>query len=82
MLNIVLKTEQMRQNQSSIMSQNDPLVIKGQQINIVDDFKYIRFYVGSTERYVRVRIGLADGQHLPKSILRSPMQTKLQDPSI
>ena len=69
----VQKTEQMRLNQSSILSQNDPLVIKGQQINIVDDFKYLGSYVGSTEHDVKVRIGFAWAAFAKvKSILRSP----------
>ena len=63
----------MRLNQSSILSPNDPLVIKGQRIKIVDDFKYLGSYVGSTERDVKVRIGLAWPAFAKvKSILRSP----------
>ena len=63
----------MRLNQSSILSPNDALVIKGQHINKVDDFKYLGSYVVSTERDVKFRLDL-HGQHLPKvkSILRSP----------
>ena len=49
----------MRLNQSSNLSPADPLTIKGQPINIVEDFKYLGSYVGSTERDVKVRIGLA-----------------------
>ena len=37
----VQKTEQMRLNQTTNLSPTDPLVIKGQPINIVDDFKYL-----------------------------------------
>ena len=36
--------------QSPILSTNEPLIIKGQQINIIDDFKYLGSYVGTTER--------------------------------
>ena len=48
----------MRLNQSFILSLIDPLVIKGQQISNVDDFKYLS-YVVSTERDLIVRIALA-----------------------
>ena len=69
----VQKTERMRLNQSYNLSLTDPLAIKGQPINIVDDLKYLGSYVGSTERDVKVRIGLARAA-LPKlkSIFRSP----------
>ena len=45
------KTEQMRLNQSPILSTNDPLfkeilTLEGQKRNIVDDFKYLESYVG------------------------------------
>ena len=40
----VQKTEQLRLDQSSILSQNDSLVIKSQQINIVNEFKYLGSY--------------------------------------
>ena len=36
----VQKTEQMRLNQPSNLSPTDPLTIKGQLINTVEDFKY------------------------------------------
>ena len=63
----------MRLNQSSNLSPTDPLTIKGQPINIVEDFKYLGSYVGSTERDVKVRIGLAWAAFSKiKSILRSP----------
>ena len=69
----VQKTEQMKLYQSSILSSNGPLVIKGQQINIVDDLKYLGSYVGSTEHDVKVRIGFAWAAFAKvKSILRSP----------
>ena len=56
-----------------MLSPNDPLVIKGQQINIVDDFKYLGSYEGSTEHDVKVRIGFAWTAFAKvKSILRSP----------
>ena len=51
---------------------NGPLVIKGQPLNKVDDFKYLGSYIGSTERDVKVRIGLAWAAFANvKSILRS-----------
>ena len=63
----------MRLKQSSNLSPTDPFVINGQLINIVDDFKYIGSYVGSTERDFKARIGLAwTGFAKLKSILRSP----------
>ena len=63
----------MRQNQSSNLSPNDTLVIKDQSIDIVDGFKSLGSYVGSTERDVKVRIGLAWVAFAKfKSILRSP----------
>ena len=69
----VQKTEQMRLNQSANLSPTDPLTIKGQPINIVEDFKYLGSYVGSTERDIKVRIGLAWAAFAKlKSILRSP----------
>ena len=37
----------------------DHLDINDQPINIVDDFKYLGFYVGSMEHDEQVRIGLA-----------------------
>ena len=49
----------MHLNQSSNLSLTDPLTIKGQPINIVEDFKNLGSYVGSTERDVEVWIGLA-----------------------
>ena len=58
-------------NQSSNLSPTDPLVIKGLPINIVDYFKYLGSYVGSTERDVKVRIGLKWAAFAKlKSILR------------
>ena len=74
----VQKAEQMRLNQSSNLSPTDPLAIKGQPINIVDDFKYL----GS---YVMLKFGLdSHGQHLPNSvnIKVTEGQTQLQDPFI
>ena len=62
----------MRPNQSSNLSPTDQLAIKGQQINIVVYFKYLGSYVGSTERDVKVRIGLALAAFAKlKSIIRS-----------
>ena len=46
-------------NKSDTFSTVNPLVINGQPINIVDDFKYIGSNVGSTEHNVQVGIGLA-----------------------
>ena len=63
----------MRLNQSSNLLPIDPLDKKGQSINIVDDLKYLGFSVRSTERDVKVRIGLARAAFAKfKSILRSP----------
>ena len=63
----------MRLNQSSFFSSNDPLIIKCQQINIVDDFKYLGSCVRSTEHDVKVRIRLAWAAFAKvKSIFRSP----------
>ena len=60
-------------NQSFNLSSTDPLAIKGQPINIVEDFKYLGSYIGSTELDVYVRIGLAWAAFFKlKSILRSP----------
>ena len=60
----VQKTEQMRLNQSSNLSPTYPLAMKGQLINIVDDFKYLGYYVGLTEHDVKFRLD-SHGQHLP-----------------
>ena len=57
------------------MLTNDQLVIMGQQIKIVDYFKYLGSYVGSTERDAKVcwMIGLAWAAFAKlKSILKSP----------
>ena len=63
----------MRLNQSPIFWPNDPLVIKSNEVNIVDDFKYLGSYVGSTEHDVKVRVELAWVAFAEvKSILRSP----------
>ena len=73
----------MRLNQSTNLWPTDPLAIKGQPINIVDDFKYLGSYVGSTERDVKVRIGLAwTAFDKLKSIKVNEDQTQLQDPFI
>ena len=52
-------TEQMRLNQSYNLSPTDPLVIKSEPINKVDDFKFLGSLVESTQRNVLVWIGLA-----------------------
>ena len=71
---IVQKTGQMRPNQSFIWSTSHPLVIKDQTFNIVNDFKYLGSYFGSTAHDVRVRIALAWAAFVKiKSILRSFM---------
>ena len=49
----------MRLKQSSIVLPIDPLMIKGQQINIADYFKYIESYNAPTDSNVKIRIGLA-----------------------
>ena len=55
----VKKTEQMRLNQPSDSPPAPKLVIDGEEKAIVDDFKYLGSYVGSTEHDINVRIGLA-----------------------
>ena len=68
----IQKTEQMRLIQSP-NSHTNPFTIKGQIINKVKGFKYLESYVGSTDRDVNVRIGLAWAAFAKlKSILRSP----------
>jgi exonuclease III len=72
----VKKTEQMRLNQPEGAPAPN-LVIDGEEIAIVEDFKYLGSYVKSTEHDIEVRIGLAWGAFAKlKTILRSPM-TKL-----
>ena len=69
----VKKTEQMRLNQPSDSQPAPKLVIDGEEIAIVDDFKYLGSYVGSTEHDINVRIGLAWTAFAKlKKILRSP----------
>ena len=49
------------------------LTINGQEVAIVDDFKYLGAYVGSTSKDVNVRIGLAwVAFNKLKTILRAP----------
>ena len=67
----------MRLNRLSIMSTNAPLVIKDQQINIVNDFKCIGSYVGSTERNVKVRIRLAWAAFKKLKSILKPSKAKL-----
>ena len=63
----------MQLNKPANLPTVDHLVINDQPINIVDDFKYLGSYVGSTEHDVQVRIGLAwTALAKLKSILRSP----------
>ncbi len=54
------KTEQMRLSQPADNTPT-PLHIDGQPIKIVDDFKYLGSYVGSTDKDVNNRIALAWG---------------------
>ena len=73
----------MRLNQSFILQPNDPLVVKGQPINIFDYFKRLGSYVGSTERNVKVRIGPAWAVLVDIIKIKIIVgQTKLLDPSI
>ena len=37
---------------------NDNLVVNGQPIAIVDDFKYLGSYIGSTNKDIEAKIGL------------------------
>ena len=63
----------MRLNQPSDSPPAPKLVIDGEEIAIVDDFKYLGSYVGSTEHDINVRIGLAWTAFAKlKKILRSP----------
>jgi hypothetical protein len=63
----IKKTEQMRLNlptwyspmPSSIYNPPPPLLIDGQPIAIVNEFKYLGSYMGSTEKDVCFRIGMA-----------------------
>ena len=49
----------MQLNKPANLSTFDHLVINDQPINIVDDFKYLGSYVGSTEYDAQDLIGLA-----------------------
>ena len=74
----VKKTEQMRLNQPdpSASASAAKLSIDNQDIEVVEDFKYLYLFVGSTEHDVRVRIGLAWTAFAKlKTILRSPKPT-------
>ena len=53
------KTEQMRQNIPDTDTSPPQLCIDGQPIKIVDEFKYLGSYVGSTENDINNRIALA-----------------------
>ena len=68
------KTEQMRLNMpSDSPPPTNNLTIDNQQIEIVDDFKYLGSYIGSTEHDIKVRIGFAWAAFAKlKSILRPP----------
>ena len=54
----IKKTEQMQLNQPKDANITK-LVVDGQEIAVVDDFKYLGSYVGSTEKDVNTRIALA-----------------------
>ena len=72
----------MRLNQSSILLLNEPLLIKDQHMNIIDHFKYLGSYIGSTKCDFLFRIGLAWAAIAKvKSIKITEGQTKLQDQS-
>ena len=67
------KTEQMRLNQPDGAAQVNPLTIDGQDIAIVDDFKYLGSHMASSEKDVNTRIGLAWGAfNKLRTILTSP----------
>ena len=55
----ILKTEQMRLNLPDTSPPPPPLQIDGQPIKIVDEFKYLGSYMGSTDKDISNRIGLA-----------------------
>ena len=55
----VKKTEQLRLNQSTTSAQTPPLLIDGQSIAIVEEFKYLGSYMASTDKDVSMRIALA-----------------------
>ena len=55
----IKKTEQMRLNQPATSPPPPPLLIDGQPIEIVDEFKYLGSFMGSTDKDVANRIGLA-----------------------
>jgi hypothetical protein len=57
----IAKTEQMRLNVPANQQPPPNLTIDGQEIAIVDDFKYLGSYVGSSEKDINIRIGLAWG---------------------
>ncbi len=71
------KTEQMCLVPSSAASQPQTnLTIDGQQIKVVDEFKYLGAYMSSTEKDVKCRIGLAWAAFAKlKPILSSPKPT-------
>ena len=53
------KTEQMRLNLPDTSPSPPPLHIDGQPIRIVDEFNYLGSYMGSTDKDINNRIGLA-----------------------
>lgn len=71
------KTGQMRLNIQKDATPAPALKIDDQEVAIVNDFKYLGAYVGSTNKDVNVRIGLAwVAFHKLKSILKAP-KTKI-----
>ena len=72
----VQNNEKMLLDKPANLSTVDHIVINDQPINIVDDFKYLGSYVGSTEHDVKVRIGLAWAAFAKlKSISKWPIVT-------
>ena len=57
----IKKTEQMRRNMVNTSSPPPPLQIDGEPIEIVDEFKYLGSYMGSTDKDIQTRISLAWG---------------------
>ena len=57
----IAKTEQMRLNLPANQPSPPNLTIDGQGIAVVDDFKYLGSYVGSSEKDISIRLGLAWG---------------------
>ena len=60
---------------------NERLVVNGQPIAIVDDFKYLGSYIGSTNKDIEARIGLIWSAFTKlKPILTSPkLNSEIED---